>query len=94
MKGAIDLPGLTEAVLDAYLVRLREVADRGCAVNYGETSLEEVGVAAPVVDHRGEVVAAVLLSAPRFRISTEQLSVLVEAVTAAAQQVSSRLGGV
>ncbi|MEX5719510.1 IclR family transcriptional regulator [Geodermatophilus maliterrae] len=94
MKGAIDLPGLTEAALDAYLVRLREVADRGCAVNYGETSLEEVGVAAPVFDHRGELVAAVLLSAPRFRISTEQLAVLAETVRAAAGEVSSRLGGV
>jgi IclR family transcriptional regulator, acetate operon repressor len=94
MKGAVDLPGLTEAVLDAYLLRLREVADRGYAVNYGETSLEEVGVAAPVFDHRGGVVAAVLLSAPRFRISTGQLPMIGEAVMAAAGAVSSRLGGV
>lgn len=93
MKGTIDLPGLTEAALEAYLVRLREVAEQGFAVNYGETSLEEVGVAAPVSDHRGEPVAAVLLSAPRFRVSTEQLSTFAEAVTTAAQNVTSRLGG-
>ena len=94
MKGAIDLPGLTEAALDAYLVRLREVAERGYAVNYGETSLEEVGLAAPVCDHRGEPVAAVLLSAPRFRVSSEQLGTLAEAVTAAARSITSRLGGI
>jgi IclR family transcriptional regulator, acetate operon repressor len=94
MKGAIDLPGLTEATLEAYAARLAEVRDRGCAVNYGETSLEEVGVAAPVRDHRGEPVAAVLLSAPRFRVSAEQLAVLAEATVAAAAAVSSRLGGV
>jgi DNA-binding IclR family transcriptional regulator len=94
LRGVIELPGLTEAALEAYAVRLHEVRDRGYAVNYGETSLEEVGVAAPVRDHRGEPVAAVLLSAPRFRTSTEQLSVLVEATAAAAAAVSSRLGGI
>jgi DNA-binding IclR family transcriptional regulator len=94
MKGAIDLPGLTEATLEAYTVRLAEVRERGYAVNYGETSLEEVGVAAAVRDHRGEPVAAVLLSAPRFRVSADQLGVLVEATAGAAAAVSSRLGGV
>ena len=94
MKGTIDLPGLTEATLDAYAVRLREVADRGYAVNYGETSLEEVGVAAPVRDHRGQTVASVLVSAPRFRVSSEQLTALAEATVAAAGETSSRLGGV
>jgi DNA-binding IclR family transcriptional regulator len=93
MKGSIDLPGLTEATLDAYLVRLQDVADRGYATNYGETSLEEVGVAAPVFDHRGEDVAVVLLSAPRFRVSTEQVGLLQKAVTDAAGAITSRLGG-
>ena len=93
MKGTVDLPGLTEEALEAYLVRLREVRDRGVALNYGETSLEEVGVAAPVHDHRGEPVAAVLLSAPRFRVSAEQVTTLADAVTAAARNVTSRLGG-
>jgi IclR family acetate operon transcriptional repressor len=93
LKGVVDHPALTEAALDAYLVRLRGIAEQGYAVNYGETSLEEVGVAAPVFDHRGELAATVLLSAPRFRISREHLSAITEAVTAAAGEVSSRLGG-
>jgi DNA-binding IclR family transcriptional regulator len=94
LKGAIDHPGLTEAALDAYTVRLSEVRDRGYAVNYGETSLEEVGVAAPVRDHRGEPVAAVLVSAPRFRVSVDQLGLLTEATVGAAGEISSRMGGV
>jgi DNA-binding IclR family transcriptional regulator len=94
LKGTIDLPGLTEAALEAYTLRLREVRDRGYALNYGESSLEEVGVAAPVRDHRGSPVAAVLLSAPRFRVSADQLAVLAEATAEAAAAVSSRLGGV
>lgn len=93
MKGAIDLPGLSEATLEAYLVRLYDVAARGYASNYGETSLEEVGVAAPVLDHRGELVACVLVSAPRFRISTDQLGLLQESVREAASDISARLGG-
>jgi IclR family transcriptional regulator, acetate operon repressor len=93
LKGIIDYPGLDEGSLDAYLVRLQEIEERGYAVNYGETSLEEVGIAAPVLDHRGEQVAAVLLSAPRFRVSSEQLGLLAEAVVAAAREVTERLGG-
>ena len=93
MKGTIDFPGLTEAALDAYLIRLHDVVDRGFATNYGETSFEEVGVAAPVFDHRGEPVAAVLLSAPRFRVSTEQLGLFEKAVIDAAGAITSRLGG-
>ena len=93
MSGAIAYPGLDQAGLDAYLVRLQEVTERGYALNYGETSLEEVGVAAPVHDHRGQQVAAVLVSAPRFRISREQASTVGEATVAAAREVEARLGG-
>jgi DNA-binding IclR family transcriptional regulator len=92
MRGVIDLPGLSEPTLAAYAVRLQDVRERGYAINYGETSLEEVGVAAAVRDHRGEPIAAVLLSAPRFRISTDQLSVLSEATVSAAARISSALG--
>ena len=92
-SGTIDHPDLDEAALEAYLVRLREVAERGYAVNYGETSLEEVGVAAPVTDHRGLPVGAVLVSAPRFRVSTDQVALIGDAVLHAAGEITSRLGG-
>jgi DNA-binding IclR family transcriptional regulator len=93
MNGSIEHPGLDEAALEAYLVRLHQVAERGYAVNYGETSPAEVGVAAPVTDHRGAPVAAVLVSAPRFRISTQQASAIGDAVQEAADDISTRLGG-
>ncbi|MFB6955864.1 IclR family transcriptional regulator [Streptomyces sp. NPDC056309] len=92
-SGAVVHPGLGDAAVDAYLLRLAESAERGYAVNYGETSVEEVGVAAPVFDHRGEVVASVLVSAPRFRVSPEGLPVLGETVRDSAAQVTARLGG-
>ena len=92
-SGAITFPGLDDAGLAAYEDRLQEAERRGWAGNYGESSTDEVGVAAPVRDHRGDVVAAVLIPAPRFRVSREQFESLGEACVAAAATVTSRLGG-
>ena len=92
-SGTITFPGLDDDGLAAYETRLRDVAQRGWAGNYGESSMDEVGVAAPVLDHRGDVVAAVLIPAPRFRVSKEQFESLGEACVAAAAKVTTRLGG-
>ncbi|QDG65352.1 IclR family transcriptional regulator [Pseudarthrobacter sp. NIBRBAC000502772] len=92
-SGAITYPGLDEASLEDYLLRLKDDSRRGWAINYGESSLDEVGVAAPVYDHRGDVVAAVLIPAPRFRVSKERLQSLGESCRAAADKVTARLGG-
>ncbi|ELT45656.1 IclR family transcriptional regulator [Arthrobacter nitrophenolicus] len=92
-SGTITFPGMDDAGLAAYEARLQEVAGRGWAENYGESSMDEVGVAAPVFDHRGDVVAVVLIPAPRFRVSRERLEGLAESCVAAAAQVTSRLGG-
>ena len=92
-SGTITYPGLDEASLDGYQIKLGDVARRGWAINYGESSIDEVGVAAPVFDHRGDIVAAVLIPAPRFRVSRERLQSLGEACSAAAHQVTTRLGG-
>jgi len=92
-SGALLYHDRGERGLEEYAARLIRVCEQDYAVNYGETSVEEVGVSAPVRDHRSEVVAAVLLSAPRFRVSDEQLPLLGEAVRAAADRITSRLGG-
>ncbi|WP_426302352.1 IclR family transcriptional regulator [Arthrobacter sp. R-11] len=91
--GDIVLPGLDESSLEAYQLRLQDAAKRGWAVNYGETSIEEVGVASPVYDHRGNIVAAVLIPAPKFRVSQDTLASLGEACVEAARKVTTRLGG-
>lgn len=93
LGGAVSYPGLDGDSLEAYLIRLKEDAARGWAINYGESSMDEVGVASPVHDHRGDVVAAVLIPAPRFRVSQERLQGLGEACAAAARKVTARLGG-
>ena len=93
LSGAIAYPGLDESSLEDYLLRLKDDSSRGWAINYGESSLDEVGVAAPVYDHRGDVVAAVLIPAPRFRVSQDRLQSLGESCVAAADKVTARLGG-
>jgi DNA-binding IclR family transcriptional regulator len=44
-------------------------------------------------DHRGDMVASVLIPAPRFRVSPETLQALGESCAAAARRVTGRLGG-
>jgi DNA-binding IclR family transcriptional regulator len=92
-SGAIDLPGADESALESLQRRLEEVAQRGYAVNYGETSVDEVGVAAPVFDHRDDPVAAVLVAAPRFRVSRDQVVVIADAARECAKDITQRLGG-
>jgi DNA-binding IclR family transcriptional regulator len=87
LTGAHDSESIAE-----YQDILQTVRDNGYAVNDGRTSAEEVGLAAPVRDHRGETVAAVLLSAPRFRISTQMLEPLARTVADAGREVGVRLG--
>lgn len=91
--GTLSYAGLDDSAVDDWLERLGEVRERGFAVNYGETSVQEVGISAGVFDHRGDVIAAILTSAPRFRVSPEQVDLLGQATSDAADQVTSRLGG-
>ncbi|MEO8222147.1 MAG: IclR family transcriptional regulator C-terminal domain-containing protein, partial [Specibacter sp.] len=93
LDGTITYAGMDEAGLEAYLLRLKDAATRGFATNYGESSMDEVGVAAPVYDHRGNLVAAVLIPAPRFRVSPERLQTLGEVCSQTARLITTRLGG-
>lgn len=81
-----------DQAVQRYLDRLARVRADGFAVNAGETSVEEVGISAPVRDHRGSTVAAILLSAPSFRVSDTLRRQLAEAVRSTAEDVSQQLG--
>ncbi len=76
------------------LDRLAKVRAEGIALNLGETSIEEIGISAPVRDHRGRTVAAILLSVPSFRVSEQLRHQLAEAVRTTAEDVSEQLGAV
>jgi IclR family transcriptional regulator, acetate operon repressor len=92
-SGAVHLPG-GKTELRTYLRRLADVRQAGFAANYGETSPDEVGIAAPVRDHRGAVVAALMIAAPRYRVSEDEVGRLAAACRGAAHLISLRLGHV
>lgn len=79
----------TRAELDQ---RLRSVQERGYAINMGETYQDEIGVAAPVYDHRNAVVAAVLIAAPAYRIDESATTNLIDYCVATAAKISTRMG--
>ncbi|GAA4872978.1 IclR family transcriptional regulator [Saccharopolyspora cebuensis] len=81
-----------ETSVRRYLDRLDTARADGFAVNAGETSVEELGISAPVRDHRGRTVAAILLSAPSFRVSEQLQARLAAIVRETAVEVSERLG--
>ena len=77
---------------DVLLRDLEEVRERGWSVNWKEYEPDLVGVGAPVRDHRGDVVAALSISAPASRVSRAQLPKLGAHVAGAAAGLSATLG--
>ncbi len=93
--GAGELPARGRcAPRDAAELHRRVVAARvhGFAVVDQEYERGLVGVAAPVRDFRGRIVAAVNVSAPKFRFGTQLESVGGPRVKAAAAELSRQLG--
>ena len=77
------------ATLRRMLARVRE---QGFALDDEECSLGLRCVAAPILDHRGAVVAALSISGPIQRLSHATLTGMAEDTRAAALEVSRRLG--
>jgi IclR family KDG regulon transcriptional repressor len=78
-----DVPALAD--------RIAAARERGYAVVDGEFEAGLVGVAAPVRDFRGRIVAALNVSAPKFRLGP-RLDAAGRAIRTAADQLSSGLG--
>ena len=72
--------------------RLEAVRRQGYATNLQETFEDEVGIAAPVYDHRRKVVAAILIAAPSYRIDDQTAQALIDQCVATAAKISTRMG--
>lgn len=89
-QGTIELQdGWTIAGLKR---RLQQVRACGYATNLQETFDDEIGISAPVYDHHGKVIAAVLVAAPAYRIADHMIEPLVEQCAATAAKISTRMG--
>lgn len=90
-KGMAALTSNTITTPEALKVELARVAAQGYAYDMEEAVEELCCVAAPIRDHRGDVVAAMSLSVPayRFQQAREQYRL---AIVGAAKQISENLG--
>ena len=92
---AAPLEGYTERTVTdpAVLARqLSQTLDDGYATTVGELEEGLNAVAAPVRRADGQVVAALSVSAPAFRLPAEELAAVAASAVAAARRVSGRMG--
>jgi len=91
----LGLPALTPKTLtnaEALTADLAQIRARGYAIDDEETETGLRSLAAPVRDHRGEVVAAISIAGPVQRMNKKVLVSYAPAVVSAANLVSLRLG--
>ena len=92
---AKGLPRFTEkTITDPSLLQkeLKRVRQQGYAVAQEELEVGLSAVAAPIWNHEGKVVAAVSVSGPSFRLSSEKIPELAELTRRAANEISHQLG--
>ena len=90
------LPAYTEQSItdpDELARMLEEVRMNGFGINHSSYRDEVGGIAAPVRDHTGQVVASVGLCIPEHRFVRERLEFLRDLTIRTALDVSSALGG-
>jgi DNA-binding IclR family transcriptional regulator len=88
------LPSLTAATLtepDVLHAELDRVRERGFAASAGERQADAGSVAAPVFGPSGDVIGAVSVCGPRFRVTDEFVASTAPEVVAAAARVAARV---
>ena len=71
---------------------LVQVKEQGYAIGREDFEIGLNEIAAPIHDHTGEVMAAISISGPAFRVSPERFVSLIQHVQQAASTLSERLG--
>jgi DNA-binding IclR family transcriptional regulator len=71
---------------------LSDIAAKGFAITKEENHPEMGGIAAPIRDHSGAVVAACGIAIPSFRMDRQLIQRCIPLVLAAAETISSELG--
>lgn len=77
------------AVEESQLAGIRE---KGYAVSHGERAESASSVAAPILDHRGTIIAALAIAGPTYRFDETALPQYISVVVRNAQAISSDLG--
>jgi len=74
--------------LDSLAREVAGVREAGFAVTHGQRELGASAVAAPIVGHDGRILAALSASGPTSRFTADRVGAYVDAVTAAAREIS------
>jgi IclR family KDG regulon transcriptional repressor len=83
----------TLTTLPALKTELKNIRERGFAINDGEWNEEVYGVAAAVLDHNQQSVAAISIAGPRTRIDNVKRDQFGEMVAHATARLSAQLQG-
>jgi len=92
-RGLVSYTERTITELEPLLEELARVRRRGYATALGEFEVGLNAVAAPVHDARGNVIAAVDIWGPAFRLTPRRIPELAAQAREAAAAISVRLGG-
>ena len=82
----------TITTFEGLLRELDEVRRRGYAIAIDELEIGLTAISAPIRNTHGEPVASMSISGPTFRLDARRVPQMAEAVVAAADEVSHRLG--
>jgi DNA-binding IclR family transcriptional regulator len=91
----MGLPRLMDKTItapEALKAELRQVRERGFATSFEETDTGTMGVAAPVMDGGGQVVAGIGIACPISRCGRAEVPDLARLVSDAARKLSGQLG--
>jgi len=91
-NGLPKLTPLTIGSMSKFLRQLRKIRQEGYAVDLGEVDVDLRCVATPIFDPNGQVIAAVAITAPIFRLTDEKFPEFIALAKKAGQEISDRLG--
>jgi DNA-binding IclR family transcriptional regulator len=88
------IPFTEQTVIDPQKLRdeLKIIKKQGYAFSNGEWVADAAGVAAPIFDHKGDIIAAITISGPSNRFTTSAVNVHIVSVLKSAERISRELG--
>ncbi len=88
------IPFTKNTIIDKGKLRqhLKEIREKGFSIDDEEIEIGLRCIAAPIFNHREEVIAAISISGPTMRITDERIAEIAELVKKAAGNISNKLG--
>lgn len=94
IKKTTFIPFTSETIIDPDILRneLDRIRKQGYAFSKGEWVVDAAGIAAPIFDHKENIVAALTISGPSTRFTAETKKKLIKIIIPSAEKISRDLG--